>query len=236
MILQTVLLMFGMTLRWFFFFDLCLASNGHKLSNRKMLKTSINHCISGRHRAWRWKILQRDSLGCPLPFPRLRPHPLRMCSKCCRVGGETCTHIRSWWLRVQIQWPWASACTTHTPSNRSGLIECEPSPPASVGKGEHTTRHPPLMDGGHYGSWGQVPLTIKGPSQWLGKNGSGKRREDGKGNCCCRTSKHKRCREKQTGNERRGGGEGGGGAGRGETDGDCSSLSTVSLRTKTVIT
>lgn len=51
------------------------------------------------------------------------------------------------------------------------------------------------MDGGHYGSWGQVPLTIKGPSQWLGKNGSGKRREEGKGNCCRRTSKHKRCRE-----------------------------------------
>lgn len=52
------------------------------------------------------------------------------------------------------------------------------------------------MDGGHYGSWGQVPLTIKGPSQWLGKNGSGKRREDGKGNCCRRTGKHKCCREK----------------------------------------
>lgn len=51
------------------------------------------------------------------------------------------------------------------------------------------------MDGGHYGSWGQVPLTIKGPSQWLGKNGSGERREEGKGNCCCRTSKHKPCRE-----------------------------------------
>lgn len=45
---------------------------------------------------------------------------------------------------------------------------------AAVG---HTSRHPSLMDGGHYGSWGQVPLTIKGPSQWLGKNRSGKRRE-----------------------------------------------------------
>lgn len=90
-----------------------------------------------------------------------------------------------------------SASTAHTPSNRSGLVECEPSPPVSVkgGRGGHTTRHPPLMDGGHYGSWGQVPLTIKGPSQWLGKNGSGKRREEGKGNCCRRTSKHKRCRE-----------------------------------------
>lgn len=32
----------------------------------------------------------------------------------------------------------------------------------------------PLMDGGHYSSWGQVPLTIKGPSQWLGKAGSEK--------------------------------------------------------------
>ncbi len=73
--------------------------------------------------------------------------------------------------------------------------ECEPSPPASVRGGRHTARHPPLMDGGHYGSWGQVPLTIKGPSHWLGKNGSGKRGEEGKGNCCHRTSKHKRCRE-----------------------------------------
>lgn len=51
------------------------------------------------------------------------------------------------------------------------------------------------MDGGHYGSWGQVPLTIKDLSQWLGKNGSGNKREEGKGNCCRRTSKHKRCRE-----------------------------------------
>lgn len=109
-----------------------------------------------------------------------------------------------------------SLYSAHTPSNCSGLVECEPSPPASVvGDREgDTTRHPPLMDGGHYGSWGQVPLTIKGPSQWLGKNGSGNRREDGKGNCCGRTSKHKRCREKQTGNEWRGGGEGGGVAGR----------------------
>ena len=92
-----------------------------------------------------------------------------------------------------------SASTAHTPSKRSGLVECEPSPPASVrgggAGGAHTARHPPLMDGGHYSSWGQVPLTIKGPSQWLGKNGSGKRREEGKGNCCRRTSKHKRCRE-----------------------------------------
>lgn len=43
--------------------------------------------------------------------------------------------------------------------------------------GRHSARHPPLMDGGHYGSWGQVPLTIKGPSQRLGKNGSGNRGE-----------------------------------------------------------
>lgn len=90
-----------------------------------------------------------------------------------------------------------SASTTHTLSNRHGLVECEPSPPAclSRGVGGHATRHPPLMDRGHYGSWGQVPLTIKGPSQWLGKNRSGKRREEGKGNCCRRTSKQKRCRE-----------------------------------------
>lgn len=59
----------------------------------------------------------------------------------------------------------------------------------------HIARHPPLMDVGHYSSWGQVPLTIKGPSQWLGKNESGKRREEGKRNCCRRTSKHKHCRE-----------------------------------------
>lgn len=63
------------------------------------------------------------------------------------------------------------------------------------GGGGHMARHLLLMDGGHYGSWGQVPLTIKGSSQWLGKNGSGKRREEGKGNCCRRTSKHKHCRE-----------------------------------------
>lgn len=30
------------------------------------------------------------------------------------------------------------------------------------------------MDERHYSSWGQVPLTIKGPGQWLGKNESGK--------------------------------------------------------------
>lgn len=59
----------------------------------------------------------------------------------------------------------------------------------------HTACHPPLMDGGHYGSWGQVPLTIKDLSQWLGKNGSRNKREAGKGNCCRRTSKHNRCRE-----------------------------------------
>lgn len=88
-------------------------------------------------------------------------------------------------------------CHTHNFQPLSGLIECELSPPASVGGGGggHTARHPQLMDGGHYSSWGQVPLTIKGPSQWLGKNGSGKRGEEGKGNCCRRTSKHKRCRE-----------------------------------------
>lgn len=87
--------------------------------------------------------------------------------------------------------------TTHKPSNRSGLVECEASPPALVGRwggGRHRARHPALMDGGHYGSWGQVPLTIKDLSQWLGKNGSRNKREEGKGNCCCRTSKHKRCR------------------------------------------
>lgn len=62
--------------------------------------------------------------------------------------------------------------TTHKPSNCSGLVECEASPPALVvrwGGGRHRARHPPLMDGGHYGSWGQVPLTIKDLSQWLGK-------------------------------------------------------------------
>lgn len=64
-----------------------------------------------------------------------------------------------------------------------------------VGGGGARCPSSPLMDGGHYGSWGQVPSTIKGPSQWLGKNGSGKRRGEGKGNCCRRTSKHKRCGE-----------------------------------------
>lgn len=59
----------------------------------------------------------------------------------------------------------------------------------------HTTRHPLLMDERHYSSWGQVPVTIKGPGQWLGKNGSGKWEwgGHGKGNCCRRTGKHKRC-------------------------------------------
>lgn len=86
----------------------------------------------------------------------------------------------------------------HKPSRRSGLLECEASPPALVGGwcvGRHTARHSPLMDGGHYGSWGQVPLTIKDLSQWLGKNGSGNKREEGKGNRYRRTSKHKRRRE-----------------------------------------
>lgn len=59
----------------------------------------------------------------------------------------------------------------------------------------HKTRHPLLMDERHYSSWGQVPVTIKGPGQWLGKNGSGKWEwgGHGKGNCCRRTGKHKRC-------------------------------------------
>lgn len=136
MILQTVYLIFGMTLRWFFIFDLCLASNVHKLSNRKMLKSSINHCISGRHRAWRWKILQRGSLrrsrvSSTLPATASPSLPSAE-GKRSRGGGGTCTHIGSWWLRVQIRWPWASACTTHTPSNRSGLIECEPPPPTTT--------------------------------------------------------------------------------------------------------
>ena len=58
----------------------------------------------------------------------------------------------------------------------------------------HTTRHLLLMDDRHYSSWGQVPLTIKGPGQRLGKNGSGSRGAGGKENCCRRTGKHKRCR------------------------------------------
>jgi len=79
----------------------------------------------------------------------------------------------------------------------------------AVGSGRHIARHPPLMDEGHYGSRGQVPLTIKGPSQWLGKNGSGESVWEKKGNCCRRTSKHKRCRGKA--DVKRSGGVAGGG-------------------------
>lgn len=91
-----------------------------------------------------------------------------------------------------------SVSAAPTPSNGCGLVECEPFSLGSVrgrGEGWYPARHFLLMDEEHYGSWGQVPQTIKGPSQWLGKNGSGERKEEGKGNCCCKTSKHKPCRE-----------------------------------------
>lgn len=104
--------------------------------------------------------------------------------------------------------------------------------------GRHIARHPPLMDRGHYGSWGQVPLTIKGPSQWLGKNGSGEWEEEGKGSCCRRTSKHKRFRRKHTWNEWQVGGEGEGDRWR-ELYIGWEILSVIQydiLRTKTVIT
>lgn len=108
------------------------------------------------------------------------------------------THIRPQWLKVQFQWPWVSVSAAPTPSKCCGLVECEPFSLGLVsgrGEGWYTARHPILMDEEHYGSWGQVPQTIKGPSQWFGKNGSRERREEGKENCCRRTSKHKPCRE-----------------------------------------
>lgn len=86
-----------------------------------------------------------------------------------------------------------SLYSTHT---RLQTTECEAFLPSHVSEGActsggHTTCHPLLMDERHYSSWGQVPPTIKGPSQWLRKHGGG-------GNCCCRTDKHKRCKRNQT--------------------------------------
>lgn len=87
-----------------FFLLFCLGSNVVKPFDINLLSSGINQRISGQQRAERWNILQRDSLGCPLPGSVL------IVSLWGRVGRA----VGLRWLRVHIQWPWAPACNTHT--------------------------------------------------------------------------------------------------------------------------
>lgn len=85
-------------------------------------------------------------------------------------------------LMIESPNPVAMRVSLYSTHTRLQTTECEAFLPPQVGEGActsggHTTCHPLLMDERHYSSWGQVPPTIKGPSQWLRKHGSGKGRK-----------------------------------------------------------
>lgn len=104
---------------------------------------------------------------------------------------RTAPHTKPQWLKVQFQWPWVSVSAAPTPSSRCGPVECEPFSPGSRGGIQPVIPHWWMRNITALGD--RCHRRLKAPASGSEKNGSGERKE--KGNCCCRTSKHKPCRE-----------------------------------------
>lgn len=109
-------------------------------------------------------------------FTLLWPPPILTCSISLLSVPRTGAKV-SLSLMIESPNPVAMRVSLYSTHTRLQSTECEAFLPSHVGEGActsggHTTCHPLLMDERHYSSWGQVPPTIKGPSQWLRKHGS----------------------------------------------------------------